>query len=427
MSRIAVVLPGGGARGAYEIGALSVVLDALEARGERVDMWCGTSVGAINAALYASLAHLEAGEAGARAEAGWRALAKSDVIERVVGPRLPLTALRIAGDWLGVPGVGATGLLDAGPLERSLDRWIDWMSVARNVRTGCVHAVCVVATSMARGGPVAFVHTTAKTPPADDDIRYVRACMTSEHIRASAAIPMLFPPVEVRTPRRAAGFYMDGATRLNSPIKPAVALGAEKVVVIGFDPLGGLAPVAAGPARPQLADVAANLLDGLLVDPVAEDVRRMAAINSFFVDGLGGPQHGARTYRRARGRQPYRTISYALIAPERRGELGRIAETVFRRRYGGLRALRSPDFLLMSRLLGSGSPSQGELLSFLFFDREFVGELIAAGRRDAERWIERHPRFWCSDAAHDLALEPPGEELREEDAVREWRELSRRR
>jgi NTE family protein len=427
MSRVAVVLPGGGARGAYEIGALSVVLPALEARGERVDLWCGTSVGAINAALYASVAHLEAGEAVARAEEGWRALAKSDVIERVVGTRLPLTALRVAGDWFGVPGVGATGLLDPRPLERSLERWIDWLSLARNVRAGSLDAVCAVATSLQRGGPVAFVHTLGAMPAAKDEIRYVRACLTSEHVRASAAIPTLFPPVEVRTPRSAAGFYMDGATRLNSPIKPAIALGADRVIVIGFEPMDGRSPAAAPPHRPHLADVAANLLDGLLVDPVADDVRRLAAINAFFVDGVAGPQHAARTYRRARGRPPYRTISYALIAPRRRGELGRIAGVVFRRRYGGVRALRSPDFLVMSRLLGTRSPSQGELLSFLFFDPAYIAALIEAGRQDAERWIERHPRFWCSDAAHDLALAPPGDDLREEDAVREWRELARRR
>ncbi len=427
MPRVAVVLPGGGARGAYEIGALSVMLEALEARGERVDLWCGTSVGAINAALYASLAHLGAREAAARAESGWRALSKSDVIARVVGPRMPLKAMRLAGDWIGLPGVGSTGLLDPSPLQRSLDRWIDWLGVARNVRTRAAEAVCVVATSLDGGGPVAFVHGGVPAPDAAGGIRYVRTCLSSEHVRASAAIPMLFPPVEVTTPRAAAGAYMDGATRLNSPIKPALALGADRVIVIGFEPLSGTAPEAVAPRRPHLADVAANVLDGLLVDPVAEDVHRMAAINAFFVDSVAGPQHAARTYRRARGRPPYRTISYALIAPERRGELGRIAARIFRERYGGLRALRSPDSLLLSRLLGPGAAGQGELLAFLLFDQEFIAALIEAGRRDAQAWLDRHPRVWCSDGGHDLALTQPGADAREEEAVREWRELSRRR
>jgi NTE family protein len=426
--RVAAVLPGGGARGAYEVGALAVLLSALEARGERVDLWCGTSVGAINATLFASLAHLPAEASAAAAIAGWTSLAKSDVIENVIGPGLPRTGLRLISDWLGLPGGGASGLLDPAPLRRSLDRWIDWLSVARNVRAGLLDAVCAVATSLEHGAPVAFVHTAAdRALPGSDDIRYVRTCLASDHIRASAAIPLLFPPVQVATPADAAGFYTDGAIRLNSPIKPAVALGAERVIIVGFDPLATHSAEARRPGRPHLSDIAGNVLDGLLVDPVAADVHRLAAINAFFVEGLAGPQDAARAYRRVRGRPAYRRIAYALVAPERRGELGRIAQRVFGARYGGLRGLRSPDFALMSRLLGTRAASRGELLSFLFFDQAFIAELIAAGRRDAERWLERHPRLWCADAAHDLGVEVSTHEAREEDTVREWRDLSRRR
>ena len=74
--------------------------------------------------------------------------------------------------------------------------------------------------------------------------------------------------------------------------------------------------------------------------------------------------------------------------------LGALAEQVFQRRYGGLRGLRAPDFPLIARLLGGGrARSRGELLSFLLFDEVFVEELLAAGRRDAERWVQRHPQL----------------------------------
>jgi NTE family protein len=427
--RVAVVLPGGGARGAYEVGALSVLLAALEERGERVDLWCGTSVGAVNAALFASLAHLDAADSAAAASDGWASLGKSDVTADVIGPGLPWMALRIAGDWLGIPGAGASGLLDPAPLRRSLDRWIDWLSVARNVRGGLVEALCVVATSLEHGAPVAFVHAAPGVSlPDADDVRYVRTCLSSEHVRASAAIPLLFPPVEIDRPAADAGFYTDGATRLNSPVKPAVALGADRVIIVGFDPVASQdAPPRSRGGRPHLADIAGNVLDGLLVDPVAADVHRLATINAFFVEGVSGPQDAARTYRRVRGRPPYRRIAYALVAPERRGELGRIAQRVFGERYGGLRGLRSPDFALMSRLLGSRAASRGELLSFLFFDSAFIAELMAAGRRDAERWLARHPHFWCTDAEHDLGVALSSRAAQEEARVREWRDLSRRR
>src|SRR5262249_40743053 len=140
-------------------------------------------------------------------------------------------------------------------------------------------------------------------------------------------------------------------------------------------------------AVPRLADVAANALDGLLLDQVAHDVRRMLAVNAFFAEHpTTGTSRAARAYREAHGRPPYRRISYALVAPAQRGEIGALAEEVFRERYGGLRALRSPDFALMARLLGGGqAAARGELLSFVFFDEVFIGRLLELGRRDAER------------------------------------------
>ena len=97
---------------------------------------------------------------------------------------------------------------------------------------------------------------------------------------------------------------------------------------------------------------------------------------------------------------PYRRISYALVAPSRRGEIGALAEATFQERYGGLRGLRSPDFALLARLLGGGrAQSRGELLLFVLFDEVFIERLLQAGRADAERWLAAHPAFWSSDAA----------------------------
>ena len=80
-----------------------------------------------------------------------------------------------------------------------------------------------------------------------------------------------------------------------------------------------------------------------------------------------------------------------FIAPERRGEIGRVAHAVFNDRYGGLKGLRSPDFPFLNRLIGGESPTHGELLSYLFFDREFTEELIRMGQRDARRWLRTAP------------------------------------
>jgi NTE family protein len=426
--RIAVVLPGGGTRGAYEAGALSVLLPALQARGERIDIVCGTSVGAINAALLGSVAHRPQQEQADAMLARWRSVRKGDVVARLVGPATPLMLMRLLGETLELPGIHLPGLMNPGPLKKSLERWVDWPALHRNVASGVVGAVCVVATSLDRGAPVAFVESAARAPRSSEELRYVAVELQGEHVRASAAIPMLFPPVEVTRPRSAAGHYIDGATRLNAPIAPAIALGAQRIVVVGFEPLALAEPAVATDA-PRLADVAANVLDGLLVDQVADDVRRLMAINSFFVEGIAtGPTSDTRAYRAARGRAPYRRIACALISPERRGTLGELAEQVFRERYGGLRGLRAPDFPLLARLLGGGrARARGELLSFLLFDEVFIEELIAAGRRDAERWLERHPQVWCADPGHDIGMELPSASAATEAAVLdEYRTLRRR-
>ena len=428
--RVALVLPGGGARGAYEAGALSVLLPALHARGERVSILCGTSVGAVNAALLASIVDEPIDVQVAIGLERWRTMRKGDVIAPLIGPRSLLTLARLFGEAFELPGLRLGSLLDPAPFRTSVERWIDWLALHRNVRSGAVDALCIVATALSTGTSVAFVETRHRAPRArpSDDVRYVRTTLTGDHVRASAAIPLLFPPVKVSQPASAHDHYVDGGTRLNSPIKPALALGAERVIVVGFEPFGAAGGPVAGPASPRLADVAANVIDGLLVDQVRSDLHRLAAINSFFVEGPAtGSSRSALAYRAAGGQSPYRKIAYALVSPAERGEIGQIAERVFSERFGGLRGLRDPDYPLMSRLLGGRTRSRGELLSFLLFDPTFVEALVAAGRRDAERWLARHPRFWCSDASHDLDLKAYDDaRVREQHALDEFRQMRRR-
>lgn len=230
--RIAIVLPGGGARGAYEAGALSLLLPELQARGERPTIVCGTSVGAINAAMYGSLADRTAEEIASVVLGRWRSMRKGDVIRPIVGLGLPVTALRFIGELFEVPGVRLASLMDPSPLARSLEQWIHWPDLHRNVRHGLMDAVCIIATALTRGGPVAFVEahegTDVPRSATRDDLYYEPTALSGQHVRASAAIPMLFPPVEVTEPEAAADFYIDGGTRLNSPLAPALALAPRR-------------------------------------------------------------------------------------------------------------------------------------------------------------------------------------------------------
>ncbi len=389
--RTALVLSGGGARGAYEVGVLSVLLPELEARGERPSILVGTSVGAINAAALASTAHLPAERAIERELDRWGQINRAAVIRPVI-QRLPLTALRFAGGMLGIPGVRLESLLDPSPLERNLKSWINWPKLHRNVADGAVRSLGVVATAAGSGRPVAFVEgDLGRAARSSNVIDYVAAKIGQTHVRASAAIPILFPPVRVTSPAPAAGWYVDGGTRLNTPIKPAIDLGAERVVVIGT---GSVSPVPKHEGRhdtppPDFGVSALHLLEGALGDPLVEDLRKLGDINTFSANGSSTPTAGR--HRQSRGRPGYRPIPYIFVGPSHPRAIAELAMDCFNSRYGGLKALRSLDLTALSRLLGRNSPTHGELLSYLFFDPEFINGLVEMGRRDARAWLDAPP------------------------------------
>ena len=128
-------------------------------------------------------------------------------------------------------------------------------------------------------------------------------------MRASAAIPGVFAAVRVESPRRRAGWYYDGGTRLNTPIKPALELGGKRVIVIALNALrsGGMR------GRPEALDGTTQIVQALLVDPLVHDVQTLASINEII--RARGPAHGA-------SRAKHKQVPYILIAPRSPNEIG---------------------------------------------------------------------------------------------------------
>jgi NTE family protein len=383
--RIGLVLAGGGARGAYEAGVLSTLLPALEERGERPSVIIGTSVGAINAAFAATNAHLPADEAIRRGIERWQQMKMDRVVRPILLQQAPKTVLLYTAEVLGIPGVRLRGLLDPAPLKETLSEWIDWGRLHRNVGDKEVDAVGVVATAITTERSVVFVEgRDARDLPRSYAIDYVSTSLTVDHLRASAAIPALFPGVRVEEPAVARGWYYDGGTRLNTPIKPAIDFGADRVIVIAATPIQQPPGPTDGP-EPDVADGALELIQATLVDPLIADVRMLAKINLLIERGTS---ESLDAYRRSRGKGPYRRIPYIFVAPRQRDALGQLADRVLDESFSGLRRLRSPDISLLSRLVvGAGRP-HGELLSYLFFEGEFAREAIALGRADAQAWLD---------------------------------------
>jgi NTE family protein len=351
-----LVLAGGGARGAYEIGVLAELLPVLADRGEQVDIVVGTSIGAVNAGFLAARAGSPVKEVVDEGVAAWSQLELDQIITSPLLPRLHRDSL-----------------LDPSPIEETLHRLVDVDRIATNVAAGAITAAAVVATANATGRSVVFHHGGPDVPrDRTRDIEYVPTTLRREHIRASAALPTLFPAVEITEPADAAGWYFDGGTRLNAPIKPARALGADRIIIVGLNAIAARDRSRGQPeGKPDLFEGASHVLQGLFNDPLAADVRELGE-------------------RNAHPRGDDVVIPYIFVAPLERTGIGDVAAEVFRERYGRVRDLfRHPGLAALGRLLGGGEDAiHGELLSYLFFAPAFATRLIAMGRADARRWLE---------------------------------------
>jgi NTE family protein len=403
-TRVALVLDAGGARSAYQVGALEVLLPVLAERGARPRVLIGTSAGALLSGALAATAQMDADDQVGRLKDLLGQATKRQVL-RPLWRQVPEVVARYASETLGLSGFRLRGLFGTQPLARTLERSIDWEALHRNIDTGLVEAAAVTATSVRTGHVVVFTESTSPVPPAAPDYRrrYVATRLNVSHLMASAAIPALFPSVPVDEPEEVAGWYVDGATRRRVPLAPALELDADRVVVVGT---GGLHPPdpaelnREGPV--DLGDGVATLLGAVMDDPVRHDLRRLAEINAMAEDTELAP--ALRRHREAQGSSPYRTVPYVAVAPANGEELANAAMQVFRTNHGSLRrTLGDPDMQVMHRLLGSDSPLQGELLSYLMFDQDFFEAAAQFGRRDAERWLGDNPDLWRTDELGEAA------------------------
>ena len=269
--------------------------------------------------------------------------------------------------------------LDASPLRRTVTEWLDWDSVRANLQAGSVDSLAVVATNAGTDRAVVFVQGREETPVPDATlVDYVSGPLGDEHVLASAAIPVFFSSVRVGGEPDADWFF-DGGTRLNTPIKPALDLGVERVVVVATHApfrRPDQTPADSAGASPDFADGMLELVQATLVDPLIQDLRNLGKIN-LLAQRLG-PERA----------QPYRTVPYLFAGPRDVGRLGRLVAEVYAQHFAGpVGTVRAPDVTLLTRLLGGSSPAHAELLSYLFFQPQFISEAIAAGRQDARELL----------------------------------------
>lgn len=388
--KIGIVLSGGGSRGAYEAGILHYIRTDLKRRLGRhvpIDIVTGTSVGAINAA-FAAATHSDPDTQAEQMVEAWRALR----IEELIGLRAR-DVLRAGRMMLGAdappPAPGAFrygGLLDTSGLERFVVRVIPWRGIDRSLRGRHLHAISVSATHVGTGHTVVFLSCGEPVPrewSRDPFVRHRAARIGPRHVLASAAIPMLFPAVKIGDE-----FFTDGGLRQNTPMSPAIRLGADRLLLIS------LRHVAPEPkvlqrerteAYPKPLFLAGKALNALLLDHTEYDLQRMQRINLILEAGNAtfGPKFEAMMNQelvRLRG-APLRRIQAVHVRPSE--DIGALAAQFVndgRMRVNGLLARR-----VIQRLAAGEAPHETDLLSYLLFDGDFAAELIELGRRDAAK------------------------------------------
>ena len=374
-SRTALVLSGGGARAAYQVGVLKAVCELLpDQKSIPFPIICGTSAGAINAcvlACYASRFRIGM----RRLEHVWANFHASHIY-RSDFMGMSANSLR----WLGAVlrgrqrTVPALSLLDNTPLRQMLSKVVPFNDIAPAINAGDLYAVSVTCSGYNSGESVSFFEGH---PEIDTWRRYRRAGARTrlqlQHLMASSAIPLVFPAVKINRE-----YFGDGSVRFLAPISPALHLGARKVMIVGVDPVRNENTGGRVVAKnyPTLAEIAGHVLDSVFIDSLDSDMERLQRINNTL-------SKIPADVRAANGinLQPVETL---VIAPSRdlselsgryARELPRTARFFFRR-------------------IGISGRSGSTILSYLLFEAGYTKELIALGYEDGMRQRDEILQFF---------------------------------
>ncbi len=361
---LAIVLSGGGARSAYQVG----VLRGLARHFPRMSfpIIAGVSAGAINAAHLAAHPGTMADAALELAQL-WGSLQVENIFH-VDPPSLSRDVLRWvrwASRLMGDEMVGPVrGFVDTQPLRETIERASatvdgELIGIDSNLRQGKLKAIALTALNYATGQTVTWVQGQDLVPWTQSQRRTFHTRMTVEHVLASSALPLVFPAV-----RLGDSWYGDGGVRLSAPLSPALRLGASRILAISprYEASHEEADRPQILGYPPAAQILSHLLDAVFLDVLDEDVRRLQGMNKLLCK-LPPEEWG-----------DYRPVDILVIRPS--ADLGKLAVDY---------EPRLPDaFRLLARSLGTGESTTSDFLSMLMFQPDYLECLLQLGETDAE-------------------------------------------
>jgi NTE family protein len=374
--RFALILPGGGARAAYQAGVLKAIREVLGDRGEQdfspFEIICGTSAGAINSAVLASHAH-EFGIGVDRLAHFWSTMFCARIYRTdawTVFSSGIRWALSLASGGRVVRNPRA--LLDNRPLKRFLSDNLRLQGIDKAIDAGALRGVAVTASGYTCAAAISFFQAHASVPGWERPRRIgQRTDLAVEHLLASAALPLLFPAERIGNE-----YFGDGGMRMIAPLSPAIHLGADRLLVIATrDERPDPRPVEPSP-YPSLGQIGGYLLDTVFMDTTNSDLQRLHRINRTL--RLVAPEGLART-----GLRQIRTL---VIRPSR--DLREVTSEYVDRVPRAVRVLL--------RSLGAWG-TDWRMVSYLLFDDAYCSRLIELGYEDGLAACEEVLSFFESD------------------------------
>lgn len=389
----ALVLSGGGARAAYQVGVLrALVRLRRETLGPRArqrppfGVICGTSAGAVNAAALAC--HADRFEAAVEVIARVWHNFHADQVYRADS----LGVIRSGAQWLTMMSIGwliarwrrerPRSLLDNRPLAELLQRLVPLERLPLMLAQGHLQALAVTASSYTSGQHYTFYEAARPVEPWQRSQRVAMpGRLTQAHLLASSAIPFVFPAARVEG---SSGWFGDGSMRQTAPLSPAVHLGAQRLFIVGVGRMqeAGERPAdTAADSYPNLAQIAGHAMSSIFLDALAVDVERLRRINRTL----------ALLPEAALADTPLRPLEALVISPSQR------LDDIAARHLG---ALPAP---VRGLLRGVGVGGQGEqargaaLASYLLFEAPYTRELMALGEADTHARRDEVLRFFAWD------------------------------
>ena len=386
---LGLAMTGGGARGAYQAGVLKRIgeINRIQTTGNPFPIIGGASAGAINGSALAAGAG-EFAQATTVLAQLWSNLQPADVFRCDV-----MSQTRNSLIWIldlsfgGVLGGGnARSLLDAAPLSHFLRRHLDCDRIQDNIKRKHLYALAISATNYNSGKSYLFIQGAKGHPMWNRSRRVTLATkITIEHICASAAIPLVFQPVRLKTARGTA-FFGDGCLRLQQPLSPVIRLGAEKILAIGVrgEKLEDTEE-STNPRDPSLAQIMGVILNVMFLDHLATDIEHLDRLNRLLAEGHIRPLG-------ASGCERMRPIPTLLVTPS--VNLTSVAE----------HHQKDMPYLIQYFVnsLGRDAASCSDLMSYLLFTAKYTRDLIALGYHDASQRIDEIESYlYSSDGGDD--------------------------